>query len=917
MGVVVLAKDRRLGREVVIKTAIGSSSLEDELRARAQREAQALAQVRHTNLLEVYAAEIGPQGSYLVMEYVRGRPLSELPPDRDWRTVFRQVAAALAALHEAGLVHRDVKPANILEEEGGRVVLIDLGLVRDERATAITRTGVVVGTIGFMAPEVLQGAAPSPASDWFAWAVSFYWALTRRMPFGSPEMIAHVGQGAPLECDLSVVPEDLREVFRAYLSPTPEERAGPPPRLEGAATRAIERALPGPSGPETEDPARMATTKVLGRPPSPQGPSAPAAEGPAGRVVSRRVAGVLGLGVLGVVAAGAWWSEVPGAETPPVTVSSRALAPEVTPTRTPTPAPTQTPVARAGLASTPAIPQESASETSRPTLGSLENMDLAPLEQVLASRLRAARDDWAAGRTTSAFRAPLEGRLIRRLDRLATDAGNLLGFAPKFGPDHLRLAYLSSVLAVTGYGQPEEGAEFRQRWRRITVPFVVQGEVSRGLLAKVENRIGEAEVWPRMEGPGGSLHFQEFRIPVPAPGSHGVSLQISTSGVEYLRIEGEGLRMLLPPGRRWFLFGPKAARALGSELVVHAGPADGTALFRGWRIRGAETLSSEPAGPALPVSRPELPRTASGDPPAVPPEVRYWNNVDRLKQRLYSRPVMTSVRIGRSEIADPVAAFRSDRDVLCTWLEHPLSRGGGALELLELMAAMDRFDWARPRDEAQRFLPGDCWKRRLRISTAVLPGWPPPRPPDPSFSWEDPEDRDLPLVLSSFPRFLRRPENREAFELSVRAAGTHALEGVEASTWLPKDLEPWARRHEQVKVPDVTLPVEGRRATWLRVRLPYRSNASGGQLQLTFVGYKARRGSTHYLRLRFGNLPGSSGPGQPRAEMVEVRADPSLFEGDKVGLWVEAKKVVGTEARGHRGEAVLEVPWVEFELEAP
>jgi hypothetical protein len=608
MGVVVLAKDRRLGREVVIKTAIGSSSLAEELCARAQREAQALAQVRHPNLLEVYEAEIGPQGSYLVMEYVRGRPLSEVPPNRDWRGVFRQVAAALAALHQAGLVHRDVKPANILEEEGGRVVLIDLGLVRDERATAITRTGVVVGTIGFMAPEVLKGAAPSPASDWFAWAVSFFQCLTRRMPYGSTELIAHVTQGAPLECDLQEVPGHLRDVLARYLSADPGERHAPPELPPGAATEAVvlesrqERDI----RPSAREPA---PTVVLGVPET----TRLAMQPPLGRVTGdgrpdRRPLVLLLLLLLIVLV-----REVRQARTAPRPGRNAALARLPRPTADPGAAPPSSRLRRsvpAEMSPAPSVPSPTPPATgaslvpqsvadrapSSPAAPSdpvqiAIAMDIEEVEKGLASRLQHAEKDWAAGRFTGAFRGPLSGDLEERLAAPSRRLGPLLEKAEVLDARSLRLLSLASFLGVLGYGDPGGDTGSRVAWQALAGTLVrPRHRTSRewkNFLAQFRSR--------RWRGASRGLDSQRVTLPPSGPG--GLILTLAARGVRYLRVEGGGVRLLLPGARGSWILDPRLTATLGSELAVFPGPATGPMYFYGYRVEvaGGHGMGTFPA----------------------------------------------------------------------------------------------------------------------------------------------------------------------------------------------------------------------------------------------------------------------------------------------------------------------------------
>ncbi|MGD9530455.1 MAG: serine/threonine-protein kinase, partial [Pseudonocardia sp.] len=162
MGEVWEACDTRLGRAVAVKILRPELSGDDEFRHRFRIEAQTVASLDHVGIAHVhdYGEEIdGPRRTaYLVMELVRGEPLSTivargpLPPE-DTLRVVEQAAWALHAAHERGFVHRDVKPGNILVGEDGRVKLTDFGIAKAANAAPVTRSGMVMGTAHYIAPE--------------------------------------------------------------------------------------------------------------------------------------------------------------------------------------------------------------------------------------------------------------------------------------------------------------------------------------------------------------------------------------------------------------------------------------------------------------------------------------------------------------------------------------------------------------------------------------------------------------------------------------------------------------------------------------------------------------------------------------------------------------------------------------------
>ncbi len=169
MGIVLRGRDPVLGRNVAIKLA--RAGIDDH--AQMLREAQALARLEHPNVVAVY--DFGESGGevFVAMALAEGVPLSQwLTGSHDVAARLRvllDVASGLTAIHDAGLVHRDIKPANIVIRDNGQAVIVDLGLARPPGVGA-SGTGVA-GTRGFVAPEVLAGAAASPASDQFAWWV--------------------------------------------------------------------------------------------------------------------------------------------------------------------------------------------------------------------------------------------------------------------------------------------------------------------------------------------------------------------------------------------------------------------------------------------------------------------------------------------------------------------------------------------------------------------------------------------------------------------------------------------------------------------------------------------------------------------------------------------------------------------------
>jgi serine/threonine protein kinase len=199
MGVVWRAHDERLGREVAVKqlrAPLGMSSVQiEQAHSRARREARIAARLQHPHAVALYDVVDHEGRPCLVMEYVPSRSLSEVLADgaalapADVGRIGAQVASALMAAHEAGIVHRDIKPGNILISESGSgfgsVKLTDFGISRASGDVTVTTTGEMLGTPAYISPEVAQGRAADAASDVFSLGATLYAALEGTAPFGN------------------------------------------------------------------------------------------------------------------------------------------------------------------------------------------------------------------------------------------------------------------------------------------------------------------------------------------------------------------------------------------------------------------------------------------------------------------------------------------------------------------------------------------------------------------------------------------------------------------------------------------------------------------------------------------------------------------------------------------------------------
>ena len=193
MGAVWLAHDELLGRDVALKR-LGQFE-GPQRQARVQREAQLAARLSHPNVVTVFDLAEEGETRWLVMEYVEGTTLSRLAADRgglphaEAVAIIRQAAEALRVAHAAGIVHRDVKPSNLIVGTDGTTKLTDFGIARGEADDTLTATGILTGSPAYLAPEVASGGPATPASDVWSLGATVYQSLTGRPPYDLGENV--------------------------------------------------------------------------------------------------------------------------------------------------------------------------------------------------------------------------------------------------------------------------------------------------------------------------------------------------------------------------------------------------------------------------------------------------------------------------------------------------------------------------------------------------------------------------------------------------------------------------------------------------------------------------------------------------------------------------------------------------------
>jgi serine/threonine-protein kinase len=235
MATVYLSHDLKLDRTIALKVMHSNLAQDEDFVRRFIHEAKSAAALSHPNIVAVYDQGTDAANVFLAMEYVPGRTLRDVLTQRgrlgprEALGVMQPVLAALAAAHRAGLVHRDVKPENVLVMEDGRIKVTDFGLARAETASKQTKTGVLLGTVGYLAPEqVLSGSADARA-DVYAAGIMLFELLTGRQPYAGDTPLAvaykHVNEVVPLPSSLlPALPAQLDALVATATSHDPARR---------------------------------------------------------------------------------------------------------------------------------------------------------------------------------------------------------------------------------------------------------------------------------------------------------------------------------------------------------------------------------------------------------------------------------------------------------------------------------------------------------------------------------------------------------------------------------------------------------------------------------------------------------------------------------------------------------------------
>jgi tRNA A-37 threonylcarbamoyl transferase component Bud32 len=297
MAEVYLATDRLLGRQVAVKVILERYAGDEQFTSRFRREARAAASLNHPNVVAVHDVGTHDGNPFIVMEHVPGRTLAHLvhdggpmPADRA-AEIGEAVARALGAAHAAGIVHRDVKPGNVMVTADGRIKVLDFGIARALRWTPLTDTPAVQGTVEYMAPEYVRGEGADARSDLYSLGAVLYELLIGRPPFtgDSPVQVAyrHLEEApAPPDAVRRDIPAALSEVVLRCLAKHPGDR------YRRAEELAADLAASGSGRPAATAPVPHRRTHVLR-----EGPQTAGAE----RRPGRRVRSAVGASVVALV----------------------------------------------------------------------------------------------------------------------------------------------------------------------------------------------------------------------------------------------------------------------------------------------------------------------------------------------------------------------------------------------------------------------------------------------------------------------------------------------------------------------------------------------------------------------------------------------------------------------------------------
>ena len=254
MAEVYRAYHPRLDRYVAVKVLHGYLAEDEAFLERFEREARAVAALRHPHIVQVYDSDVEDDYYFMIMEYIDGFNLKEkmgllasqnipIPLD-EISNIIQEICAALDYAHQQGMIHRDIKPANILIDETGRSYLTDFGIAHIISDTHITSTGALLGTPDYMSPEQCQGLRATKASDIYSLGVVLYEIITGRVPFDADTPLAvlnkHIHDPLPIPHEIRPdIPESLERVVLKAMAKDPDDRYQTAAKMAQAVAEAV------------------------------------------------------------------------------------------------------------------------------------------------------------------------------------------------------------------------------------------------------------------------------------------------------------------------------------------------------------------------------------------------------------------------------------------------------------------------------------------------------------------------------------------------------------------------------------------------------------------------------------------------------------------------------------------------------
>jgi predicted Ser/Thr protein kinase len=315
MAIVFKAREKQLERDVALKVLPFSLAFDKEFVERFQREARTSAQLEHPNIIPIYRVGKSGRVIYFVMKFLRGKPLSSvlgargtLPP-AEIRQILVQVSRALAHAHKSGIVHRDIKPDNIMFDEHGHAVVTDFGIAKAASGGKLTGTGMSIGTPHYMSPEQARAQPLDGRSDVYSLGVVTYQCLTGSVPFDGEDSFSigykHIMEELPAPPLETYDQRTLFEIIRKMMAKAPEDRFQTADELVQVLEAGGVFAAVGLASAPTRAIPSLETARIAGAPttPLPRSPAGARLGAAATQPHRRSVAAGIGVWVFVVIAA--------------------------------------------------------------------------------------------------------------------------------------------------------------------------------------------------------------------------------------------------------------------------------------------------------------------------------------------------------------------------------------------------------------------------------------------------------------------------------------------------------------------------------------------------------------------------------------------------------------------------------------